>query len=430
MHARPGAIRFACSASLACVACLLAGCSSEPEATCEASVTGPMTSAAMTSAATTSGATTGAPTTSGATTDAPVGNVAPTAKITDDLTADRAAPLTLHFSSAGSSDPDGVIAQVAWAFGDGATAQGEQVEHVYAQEGSYTLTLTVTDDDGASASATTMYTVGGCPTFAPGKTAGKLESPALVEASGLAFSRRSPGVVWTHNDSEDAGRLYTFTSGGAALGVYTLQGVPVRDWEDMAIGPGPKAGQDYLYVGDIGDNNMKYPSIAVYRVAEPPVDARMTGVVASLGAVETLQLSYPEGASYNSETLLVDPVEGDLYLVTKSIDGVSRVFRAAAPLTSGVLEAVGQIELGPGGLTTGGSVSAAGDWVMVRTYFAAHMWHRPAGTPLHAALVGPGCEVPLMMEMQGEAISFAGEGMDYYSTSEGVRPPLYWYRRG
>ena len=32
-----------------------------------------------------------------------------------------------------------------------------------------------------------------------------------------------------------------------------LQGADLRDWEDMALGPGPKQGQDYLYVGDIGD---------------------------------------------------------------------------------------------------------------------------------------------------------------------------------
>jgi chitodextrinase len=60
----------------------------------------------------------------------------------------------LTFSGSGSSDSDGAIVRYAWDFGDGATANGVKVSHVYAQAGSYQVSLRVTDDGGLSDSAT------------------------------------------------------------------------------------------------------------------------------------------------------------------------------------------------------------------------------------------------------------------------------------
>ncbi len=66
---------------------------------------------------------------------------------------------TLEFSGSGSSDEDGLIVSYAWEFGDGSTGAGEIVHHTYDDVGVYTVTLTVTDNRGASASATTEVTV-------------------------------------------------------------------------------------------------------------------------------------------------------------------------------------------------------------------------------------------------------------------------------
>ena len=58
------------------------------------------------------------------------------------------------------------------------------------------------------------------------------------------------------------------------------------------------------------------------------------------------------------------------------------------------------------------------------------MWHRPKGMPLWHAFAGAACDVPVAMELQGEAIGFAAAGLDYFTTSEGASPPLYLYTRG
>lgn len=84
----------------------------------------------------------------------PVPNVTPTAVITSDC--DR---LQCTFSSAGSSDPDGEIASVAWDFGDGSPATASATASHTFVEGTYTVTLTVTDERGGVGSATAELAV-------------------------------------------------------------------------------------------------------------------------------------------------------------------------------------------------------------------------------------------------------------------------------
>ncbi|HKD82085.1 MAG TPA: PKD domain-containing protein [Candidatus Angelobacter sp.] len=68
-------------------------------------------------------------------------------------------PASISVSAAGSTDPDGTIAGAVLNFGDGSSASGLTATHTYGNAGVYTLTATVTDNQGASSSASTTVTV-------------------------------------------------------------------------------------------------------------------------------------------------------------------------------------------------------------------------------------------------------------------------------
>ena len=80
--------------------------------------------------------------------DVVVSNVPPTA----DFTYSPSSPTDLdviQFTDT-STDSDGTIASWSWDFGDGDTSTLQNPTHDYADDGTYPVTLTVTDDDGAS----------------------------------------------------------------------------------------------------------------------------------------------------------------------------------------------------------------------------------------------------------------------------------------
>jgi PKD repeat protein len=66
---------------------------------------------------------------------------------------------TIHFDASSSYDPDGYIIAYIWNFGDGASASGVSVSHSYEDKGTYNVTLTVIDNDGASSSYSAVKTV-------------------------------------------------------------------------------------------------------------------------------------------------------------------------------------------------------------------------------------------------------------------------------
>ncbi|MFC8871705.1 PQQ-dependent sugar dehydrogenase [Streptomyces sp. NPDC057148] len=87
------------------------------------------------------------------------GGHAPVAQAGADTTSGTA-PLTVAFSSAGSSDADGDALTHAWDFGDGSASAAANPSHTYTANGQYTATLKVTDTTGKSATASVHITVG------------------------------------------------------------------------------------------------------------------------------------------------------------------------------------------------------------------------------------------------------------------------------
>ncbi len=65
----------------------------------------------------------------------------------------------INFDASSSNDPDGTIVNYEWNFGDGTTAEGVKVTHSYAEAGSYTVTLTVTDNKGLTGSTSLSFAV-------------------------------------------------------------------------------------------------------------------------------------------------------------------------------------------------------------------------------------------------------------------------------
>jgi len=276
-----------------------------------------------------------------------------------------------------------------------------------------------------------------CPQFAAGVKSGTVASSLISEASGLIFSRKNPGVLWAHNDSGDTARMFALSAQGTHLGVYNFGGAQAVDWEDMASGPGPVAGAQYLYAGDIGDNGQARANIAVYRVQEPAVSATQSPVTVTLQGVEKLAFVYPDGPQ-NAETLLVDPQNGDLYIVSKASSGASKVYLSASPqdpAATRTFTKVTTLQFGTGSLahtgalTTGGDVSPDGTEVIVRGYSGAALWRRAPGAPLWQAFASAPCQVPLATEPQGETVSFDAQGKGYYTLSEGTSQPIYFFGR-
>jgi len=71
----------------------------------------------------------------------------------------------VQFDASESNDPDGVIVSYTWNFGDGASAEGMNVEHIFPQQQTeYLVTLTVIDDNGAANSSIRKVVVLGCDT--------------------------------------------------------------------------------------------------------------------------------------------------------------------------------------------------------------------------------------------------------------------------
>lgn len=242
--------------------------------------------------------------------------------------------------------------------------------------------------------------------------AGTVRSPALGELSGIVASRTRPGTYWVVNDSGGAARIHAIGLAGGLRQTVRVDGAPAIDWEDIALGPGPSPGVDYLYVADIGDNNAARSQIEVARLREPA--GGQTAVRAT-----RIVLRYPDGP-HDAEALVVDPRRGTIVVVAKAIGGAG-VYEA--PARGGRLRRVGSVStLAP---VTGASVSAGGDVVALRTYLSVLVWRRLSGSSLAAALAGRSCAAPAPPERQGEAIAFSANGARLVTVGEGGRPPIY-----
>ncbi|MBN1859432.1 PKD domain-containing protein [Candidatus Bipolaricaulota bacterium] len=124
------------------------------------------------------------------------------------------------FSAATSTD-DGQILQYLWSFGDGSTASGEISTHRYEQPGTYTVTLSVTDNDGAGAVTTATVSV-------RENADEQITGPTIIARMSVSESLASPGETITFDGQDSTSSedglshfVWSFGDGATAVGAVT-----------------------------------------------------------------------------------------------------------------------------------------------------------------------------------------------------------------
>lgn len=298
---------------------------------------------------------------------------------------------------------------------------------VETQGGSLTALPTAT-------TTTTTLGVPAGPAIAPGTTVcdlydtevvelGEVASEDVVEASGIVASRVNAATYWVINDSGNDSVLHAVGEDGADLAAIAVRGVFAFDWEDIAVGPGPEEGISYLYIGDIGDNLELRSTIALLRFPEPNLEANPVAVT----EVETIRLSYPDSAE-DSEAMWVDPITGDIFVVTKrQEDGRAVVYRTSAELLESAepapMTAIAEFEFGDKISVTAADITEDGAVVALRGYDEVWMWVRSDMTLVDTFAAEP-CQAPSPDEVQGESLAFVRGGLAYVTVSEGKAKPI------
>jgi hypothetical protein len=248
---------------------------------------------------------------------------------------------------------------------------------------------------------------------------------ALIEASGLADSKTQPGHLWSHEDAGSPPDLFLINYKGEIVSKIRVHR-DNRDWEDIAVGTGPVAGESYLYIGDIGDNASDYAPKAIIRILEPKTPD------AQVNTYDLIPFTLADG-TFDCETMLFDPSTKDIYLITKWLPK-ARIYRLSYPhSTTAAMKAENMGEMVVGSDLTGGSISADGTEIIVRGYANLYYWKRKPTESVAEVLTRKYDKVlPYIFEPQGEAVAFKRDGTGYFTLSEKRNTPfvnLYFYKR-
>jgi hypothetical protein len=251
---------------------------------------------------------------------------------------------------------------------------------------------------------------------------------ALPELSGLATSQLHPGILYTHNDSGDTARFFAINQKAEVNAEIHLSGVTATDWEDINVGPCPSG--SCVYVGDTGDNKLERNQLVIYRVPEPdplPTDGSIISVTP-----ESFPFIYPDGR-HNAETILVHPITGQIFIVIKETGIPATVYEMPLPLQPDVqvtLTLVTSLAIPPAdGIVTDGSFHPCGDRLLIRTTSTTGLYEmtRAPGDSMASLFGAPPVMVPVAVETQGEAVSYAQDGRSYFTSGETVygSPPTW-----
>jgi hypothetical protein len=189
-----------------------------------------------------------------------------------------------------------------------------------------------------------------------------------------------------------------------------------------------------LFIGEIGDNKLRRTVHVIYRVAEPTIvedDKRSSRSEPRVSdAAVALRFSYP-GENRNAETLLVHPVSGDVYVLSKRLDGPSDIYRVKPEFDGGnatvLAEKIGELKVPavPNGQLTGGDISPDGKRVILCDYANGYELSLPdTGSNFDDIWRQPIEKVDLGKRPAGEAVCYSADGSSVFANSEKVGSPL------
>jgi len=263
-----------------------------------------------------------------------------------------------------------------------------------------------------------------------------IQSPRLIESSGVAVSRAYPDVLWSHNDSGDGPYVYATDVHGTDRGRLLIAGAGAIDWEDMSIGPCPvqitlqarprQYATTCLYLADTGDNLELRPYVTVYAVPEPEPPANAGDTLGTTRAAVVLHLRYPDGP-HDVEGVYISPRDTAFYLVSKGYKKESairlyRIGREAWTDTLAEATLVQTLDIRPnreaGRVITGGAIRPDGRLVALRTYGEIYLFYPGVGGRLAPARERS-CGIA-GFDTGGEAIAFLTDST-FVLTSEASR---------
>lgn len=250
--------------------------------------------------------------------------------------------------------------------------------------------------------------------FSPGKKLGMLKSKKLEEVSGLAASISNPGMLWTLNDSNNPAEVYLIDQETNIRMTCKLEGVENRDWEEIAVGPGPETGKQYVYVGDIGDNLAAHEHKFIYRFEEPVLKKGKEKV--NISHVDVIRFSLSDERR-DAEAFFVDPRTRDIYIISKWKSPVDlyRLKYSSSTESTEVAQRIGTLPLST---VVASSFNIDGSELLVKNYKGVFYFKRQGDMSVAAMLKQPPIQLPYEKEPQGEAIAWSATGDGYYTLSE------------
>lgn len=252
----------------------------------------------------------------------------------------------------------------------------------------------------------------------------------------MTASKCQPDVFWTHNDSGGEAFIYAFNLSGANLGTFRVKNAENVDWEDIAAYR-DAGGKCFLYIGEIGDNDLKRSTHAVYRIVEPEVGGSAAGTTEKnaqeTAPADALVFRYPD-QNQNSETLMVHPSTGNIYIVSKSRTDPAGVYKLSGAFGTAEIQTarrIASLQLPsiPVGLLTGGDIAVDGRRVVLCDYLDGYELSLATGDNFDDIWKQPFVEVDLGERDTGEAVTYGTDNSTIYATTEGKKAPIIMVRR-